>query len=121
MSFPIHIKELAGLIGSIPFNIENERSVQNVLSDILVSVGVNVKREFKLSDSDRIDFLVDGIGIEVKLDSSVTKMIRQLHRYARSDKINALILATADPKLINIPSTLNGKPVKVIVLSASLF
>lgn len=99
----------------------NEISTQDNIENDLISFGVNYSREYRLSSSDRIDFFIDGIGIEVKLYTSLTKMTRQLYRYASHDEIKALVLVTVDPKLVRVPNTINGKPVEVIVLSAAMF
>lgn len=74
-----------------------------------------VEREVRLDAHDRIDFLTaSGIGVEVKVDGSLSEVTRQLHRYAQHDRIRALVLATTKAKHIPVPRELSGKPVCVV-------
>jgi hypothetical protein len=41
---------------------------------------------------------------------------RQLHRYAGHEAVKALVLVTSRRRLGNLPATLRGKPVEVVVV-----
>lgn len=73
-------------------------------------------REVRLTEEDVIDFLVEGLGLEVKIDGSLSQVTRQLHRYAQSERVAEIFLVTTRSKHRGMPPTLNGKPVRVLHL-----
>ena len=75
-------------------------------------------REVSLSKCSRIDFMIgeDGLGIEVKVAGTQTALTHQLHRYALSDRISALILVTSRHFLTDFPGQINSKPLRVAYL-----
>lgn len=105
-------------ITSHRFAISNEAMLQDAIAIVLEhDAGIRFEREVILSARDRIDFLLDGgIGLEVKVDGSLAALTRQLHRYAQHGRINGLIVVTNRARLRAVPSTLNGKPVRVASL-----
>ena len=60
--------------------------------------------------------MVGRIGIEVKIDGPVTALLRQLHRYAQLEQVEALIAVVGRVQLSALPDTLNGKPVHVVIV-----
>jgi len=83
--------------------------------------GKLVRSEVRLTAADRIDFMVGRIGIELKIKGSLSDVTRQLHRYAQSPDVDALLLVTTRMKLRHMPPTMNGKPVLVAVLIGRMF
>lgn len=70
-------------------------------------------REVQLSPSDRVDFMVDGVAIELKVKCSTNEILRQLARYAQHDSVREiLLLSVTRAPLLKLPPTLNGKPVR---------
>lgn len=71
-------------------------------------------REVPLDCHNRIDFLVelDGVhvGVEVKVQSPLTAVVRQLERYAGFDAIDELLLVTNRAHHHRIPTEIGGKP-----------
>ncbi len=104
---------------------EIERQLRFVVDGAIHEAGLDrtpLMREVVLGDKDRIDFLIGGdIGIEVKLQTSLAQMTRQLHRYAAHERIGALVLLTTSARLKLLPHTLNGKPIRVVYLAARSF
>jgi hypothetical protein len=97
------------------FRSTSEHDVQLGIGAVLDFERVAFRREVVLSRSDRIDFLLEGgLGIEVKVDSSHTAVLRQLNRYASHVGVAALLLVTTRSKHIDMPSELQGKPVRVL-------
>lgn len=76
-------------------NVSTEAAAHDDLATALAAAGLTVQREVKLTARDRIDVLVDGVGVEVKVQGSRRDIFRQLERYAESDQISALVLATS--------------------------
>ena len=91
----------------------DEAELQDGLAAVLAPLGA--ARELRCGPADRIDFLLPGgIGIEVKIDGSLSALTRQVHRYAQRDEIAALIVVTNRHRLAQLPETMNGKPVRVV-------
>lgn len=88
-----------------PFS--NEKELQAQLADFFTEQQVSFKREYKLSKTENIDFLIDKIGLEIKIKGGALSVSRQLLRYLKHDEINELIIFTT--KQMVLPKTLNGK------------
>ena len=75
----------------------------------LEAAGIVCAHEVKLAPRCRIDFLADGIGIEVKRGKpSRRALLRQLGRYAGCESVRALILVAE--RGANLPVRVGGKP-----------
>ena len=109
-------ESLISLIGSARLDLSTEGAVQRGLGRLLDEEGISYKAEVILAPSDRIDFLIGRVGVEVKIGHPRRAILRQLERYAGSDRIDALLLVSSAP----FPSAgfaLNGKPVHIVSLS----
>ncbi len=83
---------------------------------MLAGNDVAFEREHRLSASDRPDFFIDGVAIEVKVVGSVPVVTRQLQRYARHESVSDVLLVTAKRAHMQCEGSLQGKPVKVVVI-----
>lgn len=83
------------VIGDSRFLWATELDLQRGLEQTLTAAGYEVESEVRLNPRDRIDLLVDRIGIEVKVDGPWRTVERQLRRYLESDQLDALVLVTA--------------------------
>ncbi len=101
-------------LSSSKFDLTDEKRTQEGIATILSAAGVQHQREHRLSDSDIIDFYLDGIGIEVKLKGTKKNIYRQLRRYAIHPDIRALILLTNVS--MGLPGEIEGKPVYFLKL-----
>lgn len=73
--------------------------------------GALTSREVVLSPTDRVDFMVDGVAIELKVKCSTNEILRQLARYAQHESVREiLLLSVTRAPLLKLPPTLNGKP-----------
>lgn len=94
------------------FHGQTEADYQEGIELALTGTGTDVDREAVLSPRNRIDFLSGTVGIEVKTRGSRAAIIRQLGRYAREPRIEALILATPSRKILTgLPTDILGVPV----------
>jgi hypothetical protein len=93
----------------------DEDGLQAALAAALTAAGYPVRREVVLSPADRIDLLVDRVGVEVKVAGTFTSVAGQMIRYARSDLVDELVLVTTVPAH-DMPSTLGGKPLRTLHL-----
>lgn len=96
----------------------NESELQLAIAERFTQAGVAFEREVSLSRVDRIDFLVGGIGIEVKTKGAENAIVRQLARYAQSPRVDALVLVTTRWTL-SLPADLGGKPVHRLLLEGN--
>lgn len=96
------------------FRFSNETELQEGIAIALGRAGIQHRREVVLTKRDRIDFLVDDIGIEVKVDGSITLLTRQLYRYAKLPEVSSLVVVVTRMRLANLPPEINGKPVFVV-------
>lgn len=104
------------IIENTKINVTTERAAHDAIADALIKDGMDVQREVVLSPKDRIDIIVDGIGVEVKTGHSRRAIHAQLVRYARLDAICGLVLATG----VAWPTSMrevNGKPFRCASLS----
>jgi hypothetical protein len=112
-------------IHTAKFRFQNEKDLQIGVASILSQFG-DFQSEVWLNPKDRIDFLIQGIGVEVKCNDSaggvsLSSVTRQLWRYAQSDRIQSLILVTTRSKHVDLPSIILKKPLTVIYLINSVF
>jgi hypothetical protein len=110
------LNRIVAALSSFRFRFNTEDELHQGIAQVLEKNQFNAKHEAELTAADRIDFLVDGIGIEVKVDGSRAAVIRQLHRYAQLHEIKALILITSRNRHCDLPETINNKPLRVINL-----
>lgn len=82
-------------IAPMRFLWSTEDDLQRGLAQALEGKGYVVEREVRLNSRDRIDLVVDRVGIEVKIAGAARDVERQLGRYLESDRIDELVLITA--------------------------
>jgi hypothetical protein len=110
------------LLSSYRFSGRNEEDYQDAVEDVLVKQGVQYEREVWLTPRDRIDFLVEpGWGVEVKVDGSRSEHLRQLGRYATSERVQGLVLASSRLALLaDIPPAIHDVPLRTLHLRGRL-
>ena len=113
---PLTADALRQLIGKeLTFtSCNDEYGYQEQLEDWLnKTCRVLTSREVVLSPSDRVDFMVDGIAVELKVKCSTNEILRQLERYAQHESVREiLLLSVTRAPLLKLPPSLNGKPVR---------
>lgn len=121
-------REMLAIIGALSrarFRYANEIELHDGITALIKSLGIPIgaeHREVRLSDRDRIDFLLaSAIGIEVKVNGSPGDVWRQLARYAEHDRVRSLLLITTRLKHVRgAPTELGGKQVGMAVLRGGL-
>jgi len=73
-----------------------ERTLHLALSQALTDAHIEHAREVPVVGG-RIDFLVDHLGVEVKIKGSTAAVARQLSAYANDPRIGELLLVTTRP------------------------
>ena len=103
------------------FHHVDEAELQEGIWEVLVRAGLDPQREVHLDARSRIDFVVGRIGIEVKVDGSLSALIRQAMRYAKYDALDELVIVTTLSRHLNMPATLNEKRITVAHLGRGAF
>lgn len=104
-------EKILSLLASHRFMYANEDELQRGIAKILDNEGISYEREFRISPQDRLDFLLPGgVDIETKIDGSAAELLRQVHRYTKSDMVTCVIVVT-DKFRHSLPNILNGKSV----------
>lgn len=99
------------------FRFTCEKDLQDGLEEVFVALGIEYERESRLSPKDKVDFLLLGeVGLEVKIQDSLTSVTRQLHRYSQHDKLKSLILVTCRAAHRGVPEQMNNKVLELVYL-----
>lgn len=113
----IVISGIVDLIAQYRFRFSSEVQLHEGISKVLDVAGISYRREVRIDEHNRLDFLIDGgLVIEVKIAGSGAELLRQVHRYAQEEIVTGIIVVTNKP-WHDLPPTLNGKPVAVHVMS----
>ena len=99
--------------------VPDEYTLQRDIQTVLDQNRISYQKECLLAPRNRVDFLVEGgIAIEVKCGRqkpNLTRVLAQLHRYAASEQVCALLLLV-ERNLVGVPKQIEGKPCKVLGL-----
>ena len=90
------------------FTFGSEKEFQDQFEQMLQTDGIEYKREFKLSSTDRPDFMVGATAIDLKVRGSIQSHLRQMKRYADNQFVEATVLVVT--RQFNAPSSLSNKP-----------
>ncbi len=114
------MKTLAGVVRAletlrIPL-VESEYQLHELIAAALSDGGFVVRHEAAIAPRCRVDFLVDGVGVEVKRGKpDKRRLLDQCRRYLELPALGALVLVL-DTR-VTLPDTLCGKPVVVVGLN----
>lgn len=104
------------------FSSSGESQLQVAVAIALGESRILFQREVDLGEAGRIDFLLDnGIGLELKVRGSAGNIAAQLSRYASSPQIRELVLVTTRHIHCQLPDSIGGKPLAVLVLTGGGF
>jgi hypothetical protein len=96
------------------YSLAHEKDCQAEIADVLEASGLPFRREVHLGPDDIIDFMVESVGIEVKIKGARRAIFRQVERYCGYAELSEIILATNVP--MNLPHEINGKPTAIAAL-----
>lgn len=112
------VDELGAALRRFRFRFNSERELHKGIAQCLDSLGISYSYEHSISSTDRLDFLVGTIAIEAKVDGSLADLTRQVHRYAKSDRVQAIVVVSSKARHRQLPREIQGKPVRVVPLVA---
>lgn len=101
------------------FRFTDEVSLHRSLAQAFRQSGLSFEREVRLSQYDRIDFMLGRVGVEVKVQGGWRAVRAQLLRYAESERVDELVLVTVKTVHRLVPREMNEKPVFVHQLTSS--
>ena len=103
---------LRTLLSRFRFRFANETELQEGIEKILLDSEFIFAREVPIGLG-RLDFMVDAdIAIETKIGGSANELMRQVSRYAQSDRIQGILVVTSRATH-TLPESFNSKPVMV--------
>ena len=95
---------------------KGEYDLHALVMQTLEAADIPYAHEVPIEAHARIDLLCGDVGIEIKRGSvRRADVLRQLRRYAASEKIAALIVVSE--RTLALPATLSGKPLYAVCLN----
>ncbi len=85
---------LAEVIAAHRYRVVTEYDLQAAVGAVLADAGYQVSPEHVLSAGDRVDFLVEGVAVEVKIGGNAASVLRQLIRYGTHNQVTEILLVT---------------------------
>lgn len=119
MCYNRHMQELDDVLAALrtiraPRTI-SEYDLHALVAEALSAQGLAFQHEAPVAPRRRIDVLCGAIGVEIKRGRPTpTPLMRQLEAYARSERIEALVLVAERPP--RLPQTVCGKPLASVSL-----
>jgi hypothetical protein len=116
------IEHLSKMLSGYRFNFSNEKDLQAGLGKVFMKLDEVFFPEHRLSDEDIVDFYFPAkkIGVEAKIDHSLSDLTRQIHRYVQHDSILGILVVTSKARLANLPEEMNHKPIRCHSLLGSV-
>lgn len=105
------------LLRSLRCDLSDEKRTQEDIAFALTANGMAFTREASLSSHERVDFLIGGLALEIKLRSAKMGVYRQLQRYAKHEAVKAVMLASN--MAMGLPAEIEGKPAYFVSLGAA--
>lgn len=96
------------LLLSSRFSLAREKETQAEIAAAFDTAKLAYRREVDLGDRNIVDFLIDGIGLEIKIGGSKRAIFAQCKRYCETGKLSSLILGTNvaigfPPQIVGVP------------------
>ena len=107
---------ISALLDAHAITVGVERELHAALAALFTHTTWGARSEVTLGPGERIDFLVDDVGVELKTQGAPAAVFGQLQRYARHDVVQQLLLVTTRAEHATIPAFVGGKPCRVHVL-----
>ncbi|WP_231298614.1 hypothetical protein [Stenotrophomonas geniculata] len=119
MEEQLQLKGIGRLLAGFGYRYGSEVQLHEVMATVLDQAGHAHVREHRLDASNRADFWLDGLVIEVKVAGSLADALRQVGRYINLPQVRGVLLATTerwgDRPLVARPAW-QGKPFNIIRL-----
>jgi len=114
------IQAICRVFTSNRYNFQDETSLQEGLAVALTRQSIPFEREVRLDASNRPDFMIGTVAVEVKIKGTFAQFLRQAARYLELDEVSALIVVGTPKWMAAVPATLRDKPIYSVRLTSSL-
>lgn len=113
------IGDVLSALSKIRLNrMDEETFIHKEIQRALTLEGIKYEHEYKLVSHKRFDFWIDGIVLEVKKRKpGKLALLKQLDRYTKAKEVKAIIIVLE--RSIDLPKTLNGKPLITFSLNTN--
>lgn len=112
----VTLSELAGIVRSNRYRFADEYDLQDGIAEALELAEVPFEREVRVQGG-RVDFLIEGLAVEVKITCPAAQVERQARRYLEGGDVEGVLVVAMTPKHAVLPAEIAGKPVEVVVLA----
>lgn len=112
------LSRLAQIVRSNRYRFADEYDLQDGVAEALRLAEVPFEREVKVRGG-RLDFLVEGFAVEVKVTCPRSDVERQARRYIEGGEVDGVLVVAMTPKHGALPKEIAGKPVEVVILAGS--
>lgn len=117
---PSEAERICRLLAGYRFSFQSESALQAGIAAALDRHFISFKKEHRLDERSRPDFLIGTIAVEVKTQGTISEFLRQAHRYLTHESVSALIVIGTPKWMPLVPSELIGKPIFTVRLLSSL-
>lgn len=94
-----------------------EYDLHRLIAQALEAAGIAYCHEYRLSPRRRIDFFIDGVGLEVKKGRPDARALRaQIARYLEAQELREVIVVTQ--RAVELPRSIGAKRVTCVSLSS---
>ncbi|CAN5460761.1 hypothetical protein BH10ACT3_BH10ACT3_17170 [soil metagenome] len=107
--------DLARVVRANRFFYADEDGLHQGLGAAWTEAGYTVRHEVKI-DGGRIDFVVDRVGVEVKIAGTGDRVFQQCAAYAADRRLDALLVVTTRFRHTFLPSIVGGKPLTTVLI-----
>ena len=118
-SLHMRLSALSKLLGGFRYRYASEEKLHAVMGGLMREAGHTFQHEYRLDQHNRVDFWLDGLVIEVKVDGSIGDAMRQVERYIGLPQVQGVLLAGtpswASTPLLKRPA-FHGKPFHMVRL-----
>jgi hypothetical protein len=111
------LREVEGAVLSVRIPaVPAEGELHSIIMNAFLTHNLPARHEVSLGRGRRIDFLVGGVGVEIKKGKpNARALFAQLSRYAESPLVTELLCLVE--KSVFLPTTCGGKPLKTLSLN----
>ena len=110
------LKSVTAALGTLRVGAaDSEERLHEQAAEAFARAGLAAAHEVRLAPRCRIDFMVGGIGVEIKKKRPQrAPLAAQLARYAACPQVERLIVLA--PRGVDLPKSIGGKPVTMMSL-----
>lgn len=108
------------MIRGYSFWYSREAELQEGIYQALTLAGLEFVEQARLTPKERLDFLVGGVAVELKVAGGTRPLEAQLTRYCRLDEVTGVVVVTTRVRHLALPRVIEGKPVELIGLAGAI-